>query len=176
MAAFTNPNDREILPGVLRAPWIAVFREIIAQIRASQYLECVKTWRVWDGAIADIQGWSTGNVPGIELFPAAAPSSFVAVDQMAGWMQLSVEIAVAGPRPDDAHDLWYTLLKALYPESLATRLEYQRNLRDVLLPYGGARTGLASARASFVVAPPNGDGITIGRGVLPIEAALNIDP
>jgi hypothetical protein len=121
-----------------QSPRAAVFRVIVAQLQDDATLKPrgIK-WRVWDGNRNDALPWTHALCPGCRLTPISEESRFYSPDGFLSNLTLQVELAVASLHLDDAENLFWAFVRALYPDAREDRLTLQQARRDV-----GAQSGL----------------------------------
>lgn len=140
------------------------FRELVRVLGADPGLRVVvKTWKTWEGSPADEQPPASGNMPWVRLTPVGLPALRKGqyAPNLPGVITLSplrvlVETAVAGPRIDDAMNLWERFEAALWPADHAARTALVARfaavgVRDVRLLQPALPTGVDNVSAALIV-------------------------
>lgn len=127
------------------SPRTLVFRRIVLQLRNDPVLRrTLKTVLAWEGGPNEARDLVVANAPGIRLTPSCGPDMWAFPDAQRGWLFINVDMLVPGTDVGDTLDLWHAIIRALYPRDFAAQLAFQKELRDLGVPYcmGAAYTGM----------------------------------
>ena len=164
------------------SPRKLVFRRIVQQLRNDPVLSrALRTIQAWEGKPADFQPLTQSNAPGIRLTPTCGPDMWAFPDAQRGWLYIAVDLVVPGHDVADMLDVWWTMERAIYPPNpdrldMSPALRFQKDLREVGLPYGmaGAYTGLVEFSQPAADDSP-GDQVMEAIGQMRVEMLLNIN-
>jgi hypothetical protein len=127
----------------------------------------VKRWRTYQGAKDDSAPWSTGNVPGIMLFPTVADSgSHRTPDGLGGQLVVLAEVVLSDPDARKLFEIWYSLKRAVYPTSRTERAAIRTAIAAAAGP--GVATGEVKFQG-FSPVQPDGGALLIGRGRIVVD-------
>ena len=124
------------------SPYASVFRAIEKTLRNDPTLKTAvqpTSWRTWEGKPADKQAVPLTGAPGIRLTPDPGADQWWSPDAAVGTLTIHCELFVRGLCIDDVLNLWWAVVRALYPVDQTTKLAIQ-----AALVAAGAETGLVT--------------------------------
>lgn len=156
-----------------QSPRAAVFRTIVAQLRASVPLQQSKlVIRAWEGKAGDDLPWALNMAPGARLTPRGEAMQFMSPDAYLSRLTIGVEIAVAGTDLDDPENLHWLFVRALWPPARADRLALMDARKDA-----GAETGLIDfSGIDYAPGPKEAPSLLILSFSMSIAVRLVVNP
>ena len=155
------------------SPYASVFRAIVQTLQADATLRGAvqpTSWRVWEGTHADKQPVAITAAPGVRLTPDPGGEQWWSPDSAVGVLTVHVELYVRGTCVDDVSNLWWAIVRALYPMSQPAKLAIQAKLVAA-----GAETGLItfSKGAADLAADAGAAGAFFASGRMQIRVLSN---
>jgi hypothetical protein len=123
------------------APRTAVYRKVVQLIRNDATIGRVlrpTSIRAWDGLPQDGIPFAADVAPCIRLTPTAAADNWWSPGSQRGPLFINCEILVKGTCVDDVMNLWWAIVRAIYPAAQSST-----NANVLALQQAGAYTGLA---------------------------------
>ena len=123
------------------SPRTSVFRKIVGYIRNDPTIRRIvrpTSIRAWDGLPQDAQPFAPEITPAIRLTPTAAADTWWTPGATRGPLFINVEMLVKGTNVDDVMDLWWAIVRAIYPAA-----QSDTNANVLALQKAGAYSGLA---------------------------------
>lgn len=159
------------------SPRRLVFRRIVLQLRNDPILKRLPlTVLAWEGRPDDGRDLTLAEAPIIRLTPSFGPDTWAFPDAMKGTMFIDTDIGLPGTDVGDMLDFWVAMMRALYPTAPGAALAFQKELRELGIPYcsSAAYTGLIEFSQPPADVQP-GDGFMSARGQLKLDIFLNIN-
>lgn len=157
MAGLLDLND---------APRTSVYRKLVSLVRNDATIKRIcrpTSIRAWDGLPQDAGEFSVNIAPAIRFTPIGGPDAFWSPGSMRGPLFLQVEMVVKGTNVDDLMNLWWAVVRAIYP---AVQSQTNANIQALLA--AGAYTGLAEFTMPAFDATPQ-DNSFYGNGQIKID-------
>lgn len=169
--------------GLPPSPRRLVFERIVLQLRRDRLLSrTVRTLLAWEGDPDESRELARVKSPAIRLTPSFGPDIWAFADAFRGWMFIDCELMVPGTDTCDMLDLWYWIMRALYPPNPdglepSPAMQFQRELRECGRPYGWAKAALTGQiEFSQPAADPSiGDGVQQAQAQMRIEIDSNVN-
>lgn len=100
------------------SPYTAAFRQVVQELRDGAFLQRLGvTLRVYDGQSPsnDVAPFADVQAPAIRVTPTAEAGAWENEGQHASGLNLKLETLTKGTNADDAMNLWWALVRTLYP-------------------------------------------------------------
>lgn len=123
-------------------PRTLVFRKVVSLVANDPTIKRVvrpTSFRAWTGSPSDAQPFDLTTAPGLRFTPMNGPEAFWSPGSTRGPLFINVELLVAGSNVDDLLNLWWAVVRAIYPAAQA-----QTNANVQALQQAGAFDGLAT--------------------------------
>lgn len=124
-----------------QAPRTAVFRQLVSFVRNDPTIKRIvrpTSIRAWDGLPQDAEPFSPAIAPCIRMTPTNGPDKFWSPGATVGTLFVQVEMLVQGLCSDDLLNLWWAVVRAIYP---AAQSDTNASIRALVA--AGAYCGLA---------------------------------
>lgn len=115
------------IPKFPKSPWSRAFEDFCRVLQTDPLLKSViKTWQVWDGRRDPQTAPTAASLPRCEIRLAPASSGWETEGQHAAPLSVDVELIVPSLDARDLLDLWWAVVKAVYPDDSGRRAEVAR--------------------------------------------------
>lgn len=135
------------------SPRTAVFRKLVSLIRNDATIKRVLSkpaqLRAWEGLPQDAEPLSPAFAPCVRLTPTTGPDQFWSPGATKGALFVQVELIVQGTDADDLMNLWWAVVRAIYPAAQSAT-----NANVQALQKAGAYSGLAEFSLPAMEADP----------------------
>lgn len=124
------------------SPRTLVFRKLVSFVRNDATIKRVvrpTSIRAWEGTPLDSSPFDLSIAPALRFTPMNGPEQFWSPGSTRGPLFLNVELMVAGSNVDDLLNLWWALVRAIYPQAPSDTIAHVRALQQA-----GAYDGLAT--------------------------------
>jgi hypothetical protein len=171
---------RKALPSLPDSPRVKVFRQIESILRNDPTLRQLigSRWQTWDGSPDAKAPLAKTQTPAIMLSRAADANTWFAPDAMVEPLVVDVEIEVDSTNQDDPDNLWYAVVRAIYPTNPKNLSPSPRQVIQDALVKAGAFTGVCDFTQP-AVAPVGTEGAPDSRqyalGRIKLDVLLNIN-
>lgn len=166
------------------SPRTAVFRLIEKTLRKDPTLHRVLSkdsqWKTWDGSPANKLPFGKTPSPTIRLTPAAGADEWYSPSAIFEPLIVHVELEVEGLNVDDMANLWWAIVRALYPPNPLALSPSPAQAFMNALQGAGASTGMIDftqpAFARVEEDEGGDDGRLYAHAQLKVELNLGINP
>lgn len=135
------------------APRTSVFRKLVSLIKNDATIKRVLSkpvnLRVWDGGTSDTEPFGPAFAPCVRLTPTSGADSWWSPGATRGPLFIQVEMIVQGTNADDMMNLWWAIVRAIYPAAQSST-----NANIQALQQAGAYTGMAEFTLPAMEADP----------------------
>lgn len=136
-----------------KSPRTSVFRQLVTLIKNDATIKRVLSkpiqLRAWEGKAADAEPFGPAIAPCVRLTPTSGADTWWSPGSTRGPLFIQVEMVIQGTNADDIMNLWWAIVRAIYPSAQSST-----NANILALQQAGAYTGMAEFTLPAMEADP----------------------